>query len=66
MDEPASVLVIANETLVGGELVAAVERRAAKARSVSPSSPLSRSQGRGTSCTATRGGRLPAVASSAR
>jgi len=31
MDEsPASVLVIANETLVGGELVAAVERRAAK------------------------------------
>jgi len=29
-ESPASVLVIANETLVGGELVAAVERRAAK------------------------------------
>lgn len=30
MSEPASVLVVANETLVGGELVAAVERRAAR------------------------------------
>ena len=29
-DEPAAILVVANETLVGGELVAAVERRAAK------------------------------------
>jgi phosphopantetheine adenylyltransferase len=28
LSEPASVLVVANETLVGGELVAAVERRA--------------------------------------
>ena len=29
-DEPAAILVVANETLVGGELVGAVERRAAK------------------------------------
>ena len=53
--DAASVLVVANETLVGGELVAAVERRAAKGPiRVAVVAPVSQPR-RATSCTATRG-----------